>query len=189
MPIDLGTLLSQFVNTTGDAKSQPTADEATGHFEQAAQSASPDLLSQGLAAMFRSDDTPPFAQTVGQLFGQASPNQQAGILNQLLSSVGPTVLASLLGGAAGGTAGGGLASILGQAAPRDGSAPTPITPEQASALTPDQVTQIASHAEQQNPDIVEQMSAFYAEHAGLIKTLGGAALTVVLAKMAEAHRG
>jgi len=33
------------------------------------------------------------------------------------------------------------------------------------------------------------MSAFYAEHASLIKTLGGTALTVALAKMAETHRG
>jgi hypothetical protein len=82
-----------------------------------------------------------------------------------------------------------LTSILGQAAPKDGSAPAPITPEQASTVTPDQVAQIASHAEQQNPDIIEHMSAFYAEHASLIKTLGGAALTVVLAKMAETHRG
>lgn len=181
MAFDLGNLLSQFINSTG---SPPAAGNVDEHFDQAAQNASPDLLSQGLAAMFRSNETPPFSQTVGQLFEKGSPTQQAGILNQLLSGMGPAVLASLMSGAAGS----GLASILGQAAPSDGSAPA-LTPEQASAVTPDQVAKMASHAEQQNPDIIDHMSAFYAEHASLIKTLGGAALTVALAKMAETHRG
>ena len=48
---------------------------------------------------------------------------------------------------------------------------------------------LASHAEQHNPGIVDQMSNFYAQHTGLIKTLGGAALTIALAKMAEKHQG
>jgi hypothetical protein len=33
------------------------------------------------------------------------------------------------------------------------------------------------------------MSDFYAQHSGLVKTLGGAALTIALAKMADADRG
>ncbi|MFC4278520.1 hypothetical protein [Achromobacter aloeverae] len=186
MGFDLGNLLSQFVNAANgnNANAAPPAGDVSDHFDQAAQNAPSDLLSQGLAAMLRSDQTPPFAQAAAQMFGQANPNQQAGMLNQLLSGMGPAVLASLMSGAAGS----GLASLLGQAAPRDGGKPT-LTPEQASTVTPDQVAQIASHAEQQNPDIIEHMSAFYAEHASLIKTLGGAALTVALAKMAETHRG
>jgi hypothetical protein len=181
MPIDLGNLLSQFL----DAGKNPAAGEVSDHFDQAAQNAPPDLLSQGLAAMFRSDETPSFSQTSAQMFGQANPNEQAGILNQLLSGMGPQVLTALLGGAAGG----GLASILGRVVPQDGSAPAPITPEEASKVTPDEVAKIAGHAEQNNPDIIEHMSAFYAEHSALIKSLGGAALTIALAKMAEKNRG
>ncbi|WP_179284142.1 hypothetical protein [Bordetella genomosp. 10] len=189
MGFDLGNLLSQFVNAANgnnaNANAAPPAGDVSDHFDQAAQNAPSDLLSQGLAAMLRSDQTPPFAQAAAQMFGQANPNQQAGMLNQLLSGMGPAVLASLMSGAAGS----GLASLLGQATQQqDGGKPT-VTPEQASTVTPDQVAQIASHAEQHNPDIVEHMSAFYAEHASLIKTLGGAALTVALAKMAETHRG
>ena len=169
MGLDLGSLLFQF---TGGG----TAANATDHFDKVARSASPDLLSQGLSAMFHSDQTPPF--------GQANPNQQAGMLNRILGSLGPGVLASLVNGAQGA----GLGAILGQLS-HGGTAPAAITPDQASRLTPEQVQVIASHAEQHNPGTVDEMSGFFAQHAGLIKTLGGAALTIALAKMAERHQG
>ena len=176
MGLDLRNLLSQFV-------SSGTPASAPDHFQQVAQSASPGLLSQGLSAMFHSDQTPPFGQMAAQLFGQANPNQQAGMLNKLLGGMGPSVLASIAGGAGGGA----LSGILGQLTQRD-SAPAAITPEQAAKVTPEQVQQIASHAEQHSPGIIDKMSSFYAEHPGLIKTLGGAALTIALAKMAESHQ-
>ena len=176
MGFDLGSLLSEF---TGSG----TTANAPDHFDKVAQSASPDLLSQGLSAMFHSDQTPPFAQMAGQLFGQANPNQQAGMLNQILASMGPGVLASLVNGAQGS----GLGAILGQLT-QGGSASATVTPDQASKLTPEQVQVIAGHAEQHNPGIVDEMSGFYAQHSGLIKTLGGAALTIALAKMAERHQ-
>ena len=177
MGFDLGSLLSQFVGGGNAAN-------ATDQYQQAAQNASPDLVSQGLSAMFHSDQTPPFGQMAGQLFGRANPSQQAGMLNQLLASMGPSVLASLVGGAGGG----GLGAILGQFTQGSGAA-APITPAQASQLTPEQVQVIASHAEQHSPGIIDKMSGFYAEHPGLIKTLGGAALSIALAKMAESHQG
>jgi len=177
MGFDLGSLLSQFVGG-GNAAAAPE------HFQQVAQNASPDLLSQGLAAMFHSEQTPPFGQMAGQLFGQANPNQQAGMLNQLLSSMGPAALAALAGGAGGGALSGILPGLGGS-----GAAPAAVTPEQASQLTPEQVQQIASHAEQHSPGIIEQMSGFYAQHPGLVKTLGSAALSIALAKMAESHKG
>ena len=175
MGFDLGSLLSQF--TGGGTQATPD------HFQQVAQAASPALLSQGLSAMFHSDQTPPFGQMAGQLFGQANPNQQAGMLNQLLSGMGPSVLASLVAGAGGGALGG----VLGQLT-QGGTSAAAITPAQASQLTPEQVQQIASHAEAHSPGIIDRMSGFYAEHPGLIKTLGGAALTIALAKMAESHQ-
>ena len=53
----------------------------------------------------KSDQTPPFAQMVAQMFGQANSQQQAGMLNQLLASLGPGALAALASGAVGGGAG------------------------------------------------------------------------------------
>jgi len=45
------------------------------------------------------------------------------------------------------------------------------------------VTELAATAEQAQPGVVDQVSRFYAEHSGLIKTLGGAALAITLASM------
>lgn len=178
MSFDLGSLLARF---TGSG----TVANATNHFDTVAQSASPDLLSQGLSAMFHSDQTPPFGQMVGQLFGQANPNQRASMLNQILAGMGPGVLAALVNG----TQGGALGATLGQVTQQGSAGTATITPDQASQLTPEQVQVIAGHAEQHNPGIVDEMSAFYAQHAGLIKTLGGAALTIALTKMAQVHQG
>lgn len=138
------------------------------HFDRVAEQASTDELGSGLAAAMRSDQTPPFGSMVGQLFGHSNASQQAGLLNQILSTLGPT----LLSGAAGGV----LGRMLGS---RQG----PVTSEQASQVTPAQVTELAAHAEQAQPGVVDQVSRFYAEHSGLIKTLGGAALAITLASM------
>jgi hypothetical protein len=175
MGFDLGSLISQF---TGGA-----APNATDQFHQVAQNASPDLLSQGLAAMFHSDQTPPFGEMAGQLFNNANPDQKAGMLNQLLTSLGPTVLASLAAGAGGGALGG----LLGQLT-QGGSTPATITPEQATAVTPEQVQQLATHTEQNNPGIIDKMSGFYSAHPDLVKTLGSAALAIALAKIAQSQK-
>ena len=144
------------------------------HFDRVAQQASPDELGRGVAAAMRSDDTPSFSSMIGQTFGQASPTQQAGLLNQILASVGPAALSGLAGGA--------LGRLLGPGT-------TQVTPEQASQLSPAQVTEIAAHAEQAQPGIVDQVGQFYAQHSGLIKMLGGAVLMATLSKMKDHASG
>ena len=143
---------------------------AETHFDQVAQNASHEDLSAGVAAAMRSDQTPSFGSMVGQLFGQSSSTQQAGVLNQILASLGPAALS--------GAAGGALGRML-----QPGQ--TQVTADQASQLSPAQVTEIAAHAEQQQPGVIDQVSQFYAQHAGLVKVLGGTALMVALAKMKE----
>jgi hypothetical protein len=174
MGFDLGGLLQQYLG--GNAASTENAQD---HFHEVSKNAPTDLLSQGLAAMFRSDQTPAFGQLTSQLFGQSNGNQQAGMLSQLLGSLGPGVLSSLVGGAGGA----GMAAILGKLT--QGGNSTTVTPEQASQLTPEQVQELASHAEKHNPGVVDSISSFYAEHSGLVKTLGGAALAIAMAKMAS----
>jgi hypothetical protein len=144
------------------------------HFDQVAQQASPDQLGQGLAAAFRSDQTPPFAQMVGQLFGQSNGSQQAGMLNQIIAALGPAALSGVAGGA--------LGNLL---APGQ----TQVTPDQAAQLSPAQVQEIAAHAEQHQPGIVDQMGRFYADHPTLVKTLGGAALALILTRMKDHATG
>jgi hypothetical protein len=184
MAFDLGNLLQQYLG----GNSSPAADTAT-HFDQAAQAAPTNVLQDGLSAMFHSDQTPPFGQMAGQLFGQANSNQQAGMLNQLIAGMGPGVLASLLNqGGSGGGALGGLGGLLGQLTGGGAQTPAAITPAQASQITPDQVQVLANHAQQANPSIIDKMSGFYAEHPGLVKTLGTAALGIALSHMAQNSR-
>ena len=147
----------------------PSPGNVSDHYDQVAQQVPQQDLGQGIAAAFRSDSTPPFGQSVGSLFGQSNPTQQAGVLNQLVQSLGSSALTGVAGGILGRMLGGGM----------PGSTPT-ITPQQASQLSPNDVSTIATHAEQQDPSIVDRVGSFYAQHPTLVKTLGAVALSAVM---------
>ncbi len=167
----LGNLLKQY--SSGGAAAAPAPD-VHAHFDQVAQAAPASSIADGLSAMFNSDKTPAFGQMLSQLFNNSSGEQKAGVINQILSSVPPGALTSLLSGA-------GLAGILGQGT-------TQVTPEQAQKLSPEAVQQLATQAHSADPSIVDSVSNFYAQHTTLVKTLGGAALTIALAKVAEKQK-
>jgi hypothetical protein len=154
--------------------STQNATNATEHFDQVAQAAPPNVIAEGLAAAFHSDQTPAFGTMVSSLFSQSSGDQKAGMINQLIASVGPSTIAQLAGGGA-------LASLLGGGVKQ-------ITPQQAQNISPEVVQQMAAHAEKVDPSIVDKASAFYAQHTTLVKTLGGAALSIALAKVAERQK-
>lgn len=162
----IGGLLTQYAGSNAD-----TANAET-HFDQVANAAPPATIGGGLADMFRSGNTPPFAELVAQMFGNANGTQKASVLNELLSKTGgnlPSVLASAgLGGLASTVANGGT-----------------ITPEAASQVPPEAVQQVAQHMEQHDPSIVDRLSSVYAQHPTLIKTLGSGLLAVTLAKIAN----
>ena len=71
------------------------AGDAGAHFEQVAQSVDSGTVAQGIAAALRSDQTPPFAQMVSQLFASGSGDQKMAMINTLLSSVSPEQRAQL----------------------------------------------------------------------------------------------
>jgi hypothetical protein len=159
---DMKGMLSQY------ASGAVPAGDAGAHFQQVAQSVDSGTLAQGIAAAMRSDDTPPFAQMVSQLFAQGSSDQKTAMLTTLLSSLSPGQQAQLsslapgLGGAlAGGTA--------------------------AGTLTPAAIQSLAQHVEQHDAGIVDKMSALYAAHPTLVKTLGSAAMVIAMRKIAERH--
>jgi hypothetical protein len=60
-----------------------------------------------------------------------------------------------------------------------------VTPDQASQLTPQEVQVVVNHANASDPGLADQLGNFYAQHAGLIKTLGSAAMLVAAAKMKD----
>ena len=88
----IGGLLQQYAGQNAD-----TADTET-HFDQVTNAVPSSALGGALADMFRSSDTPPFAQLAGQLFGNANGTQKASVLNELLAAAGPA-LPSILGSA------------------------------------------------------------------------------------------
>ena len=165
-------ILQQYANSASGANA--SVDHA--HYDEVARTAPPEVMGQGLGDAFRDRNTPPFAQLVGQLFGQSNPQQRAGVLNQLIGAAGPGVLASIAGGS--------LSRLLGHTT--GGAAP--VTPDQASALSPEQVQEIASHAEQRDPGIVDRIGGIYAQHPQIVKTLGSAVLDVALAGVANRMR-
>src|SRR5207253_9368051 len=84
----IGDMLQQYANpTSGTAPSSTTQD-----FEQVAAAAPRNTLGESLSEAFRSDQTPPFANILSNLFGSSNGQQQAGLLNTLIAAVGPGVL-------------------------------------------------------------------------------------------------
>ena len=150
--------------------SAPADADVHRHFDEVARQTPSSDLGGGIAAAFRSNATPPFGDSIGNLFGRSNPQQQAGVLNQLIQALGP--------GALTGVAGGVLGRILGSSASAS-TAPT-ITPAEASQISPTDVTALATHAESTDPSVVDRLGSFYAEHPTLVKTLGAVALSAVL---------
>lgn len=168
----LGGLLQQYAG--GNTQNAPqNVDNDFDNFTQAAPSSA---LSQGLAAAFRSQQTPPFGNMVAQLFRNSDPQQRASILNMLISAAGPMVISHLMSRMGGASSG--LGGVLSGGRPH-------VTPEIAEQVPPEAVAEAAAEAEQQNPTVIDQISDFYAQHPTLVKGLGAAALAVALAHFAN----
>ncbi len=143
--------------------SSPSGDP-DAHFDQVTRGVSGASLEQAVAAAFRSDQTPPFAQMVSQLFSSASPEQRASMLNALLAAA-PESIRSQLGPAIAGAAS--------------------VSTQQVSGVSPETVQNIARQVEQHDPSVVDKLSAVYAEHPTLVKALGTTAMIVAMRKIAQ----
>lgn len=165
--------LNDVLKNYNGSETQST-ENAAEHFDQVARAAPNNVVAEGLAAAFRSDRTPAFGNLIGNLFSHSSGEQKAGILNHLLASVEPGVLTQVAGNA--------LPTRLLSGAGQQ------VTPDQAQTVPGQIVQQLATQAEKSDPTIVDKASSFYAEHSTLVKTLGGVALSIALAKVAERQR-
>jgi hypothetical protein len=176
---DIGRILEQY----GGANPNQPPNDVEQHFDQVAQYSPHDDLADGLSEAFRSNQTPPFPNMVGQLFGQADNNQRAGMMNQLLGALGPAVIGSFLnrGVGGGGMLGGLLNGAMGQQQMR-------VRPEDVEQMRPDEFQELAAQAERENPGVIDQMSRFYAQNPTMVKALGGAALAIALGKMSQRNR-
>ena len=165
----VGSLLKQY-STSGGAAAQPAPD-VHAHFDEVAQAVPPEYLGRrhrrGIPlrqdSCNGSDGFQPLRpiqrRTKGRLAKRADLLINPATLTQILSGAGL----------------GGILSGLGSS----------LTPAQAQQIPPEVVQDMANHAEKANPSIVDSLSNFYAQHSALIKTLGGGALTIALAKIAQ----
>ncbi len=166
----LGGMLQQYAG--GNTPSNP--EQATTHFGQVAEQASPSVLSSALTQVFQSPQTGSFGQNISSMFQQSNPQQRAGILNQLIPALGAGGLGSLSG-------------LLGSGIGNMGTSGQ-ISPEAAQQVSPQQVEQIANHAQQQNPSVVEQAGNFYSQHPTLVKALGAGAAVFALQHIAASQQ-
>jgi hypothetical protein len=162
----IGGLLQQY---SGASATNPPPN-AGDDFSRVAQHAPPSVLAQGVSDAFRSDQTPPFGQMVSSMFGQSNGVQRAGILNQLIAAVGPSVLSG---------------GLLGGLLPNGGSH---VTPEQAQQLPPQTVEVLADHAQKKDPSILDRAGEFYSQHPTLVQGLGAGALALIMSRMSRSQQ-
>jgi hypothetical protein len=165
---EIGGILRQY--QTG---ATPSPAAVNAHFDQVASAVPANVLADGLAHAMTSSQTPPLGQIVSSLFNQANPAQKAAVLNQLMSALGPAAVAAATAGTLGGAPE--LAATSG----------TAISPQQAQQVSPATVTQLADRAQAADGSIVNQLSAFYAQHPTLVKGLGVGALALVMSHIAN----
>lgn len=175
------TMTMSFLDSMTDilkAATSGNAKEADVHsaYDQVAQTAPHGDLSDALTHVFNSDQTPPFEQMVAGIFSQSSPDQKAGVINQILGSLGPGALAQILGSA------GGLGSLGGLLSGGR------VTPAQAQQIPPDAVQVLAQKAAGTDPSIVKSVSDFYARHSTLVKAIGVGALALLMSRMSQNRR-
>ncbi len=166
----IGDLLKQY---SGNSANSANVEQ---HFDQVAQSVPSSSVASGLAEALRSGQAGSFSQAAGQLFSGGNGAQKASMLTGLLASVGPSVLSQFTGSNPNSP----LASLL-----KGGQ--TAVTPEQAASVPATDVAALAHTAHSADPSIIDRMSAIYAEHPTLIKTLGAAAMTIAVKHIADRH--
>ena len=164
----IGDLLKQY--SAGGA----STGNVEQHFDQVSQAVPSSTLASGLAEAFHSQQTAPFSQMAAQLFANGNGQQQAGVLNGLVAALGPSVISKFAAGSPNSS----LASLL-----QSGS----VSPSQAASVSPADVEALTAHAQSQDPSIVDRGSEIYAQHPVLIKSLGAAALTIAMKKIADSH--
>ena len=175
--MSLMDILSQYAQ-------RPTSTETD--FDEVAPQLSPEALGDGVAEAFRSDKTPAFGNMVEQMFGGSNPSQRAGLLNQLVRSLGPALLGTLAGGLFGNKA------RAGQTQSGAGGAGSDVMPTisaaEAAQVTPEQVREMAEQAEKADPSVLDQIGSFYGKHPEVVKVLGGAALAIALGRIANRNK-
>jgi hypothetical protein len=151
----------------GQGGAQQNDDQIQNAFDQFSQGASRSDMASALMGAFGSNETPAFGNMLGSLFGNASGDQKAGLLNTILAAAGPALLSQVLSGR-----GMNLSSLMG--------GQQQFTPEMAQQIPTEALEDIAAQTGQNESSLIGSVSNFFAENPTLVKTLGAAAVGVAL---------
>ena len=185
------------------AKAAPSSSLAEGLLAAFSDTQQTPPFANQAASLFGASGGDTKAQVLNTLLAVAGPmmmqkmaggGAQGGGLESALGGLMGGGGGSMLGGLLGG--GGGLAGMLGGllggggASALEGmlSGKQQVTPEVAAQVPDSVVEKLAHQAAEQDPGIMGRLSEIYSNHPTLIKTLGGAALTIAMSKMADRSR-
>ncbi|OWW22452.1 hypothetical protein [Noviherbaspirillum denitrificans] len=169
---DVSAVLQQYAAETGVHSVQKVEQD----FVAVAQHVPAEHVTTGLAEAMHSEQTPPFEDMVGEAFERGSDELRVSMLRQLIDGASPAVLKPLIDD-----------GQLPRAANGSGSPAVPIDAALVQDLDVDVVRRLARGAAQEDASVIDRMSEFFAVDPAAGKTLGGAALSVALGKIAEAR--
>jgi hypothetical protein len=148
------------------------APETDRDFDTVANQVPSSDLAGSLADAFRSRDTPPFPDMLAGMFGRSSGTQRSGILGPLIATLGPQI----------------AAQILARHGAPNRVSPQGIDPGEAEQVPEDAVREMAQEAERRDPSVMDRLADFYAQHPGVVKTLGALSLGYMLNRLAQRGR-
>src|SRR3954447_19642145 len=120
----LGSMLQNYATGSADHRA------AEQDFDRVAQHAPRETMASGIAEAFRSNQTAPFPNMLSQLFSNSSGDQRATVLNSLVTTLGPAVIARVMS-----KHGVSTANPVGQG---------PIRPDEAEHVPPAAVEELAA---------------------------------------------
>lgn len=141
-------------------------------FSELAKTAPAEAIAEGLSAALQSDETASFGDLVADLFLRSDADQRAGLLNILVEHISGSSKAAL--------ANAGLFGLTSYA--------NQITLVRIMDISPEAVFAMAMEAEQRDATVVDRVSAFYAHHPAIVRTLGVGVVSVIMTYIANNNR-
>lgn len=178
---EVGSLLKQYTggsDDNSDTGDKGDTEQVEDHFDQVAESAPSSVLGQGISQALQSGDLPPIGQVISGLFHEGDSDQKAGLLNTLISSIGPKAASEILGDHGASDAADAL----------DGGQ-TEVTPDQADDVPAHAIHELASQAAEGDSSVLDEVGGFLSGHPDLVKSLGSSGLGSILSNLAEKHLG
>ncbi|HEY0846258.1 MAG TPA: hypothetical protein VGE12_12890 [Noviherbaspirillum sp.] len=168
---DVSAVLQQYSAETGVHSVQKVEQD----FVAIAQHVPAGDLTGGLAQAIHSEQTPPFDELMRDSYMRGGATQRAAMLKRLLDGASAEVLRPLVND-----------NVFPHVdVARQSLAAVHVDESIAGQLAPETFQQVARLAVEEDPAVIDRMIEFYAIDPDAGRTLGGAALSVAMGKVAD----